>query len=229
MIQPIYVTGGIATGKSTCARRLRKSLGKRCSRVEWFDADESVHEILTRPPIVTRICQLFGDDVLGPDGQLDRPVLRTRVFADPSLREQLESLLHPEVYLDLVKQIKEASQGDAVGFLIAEIPLYYESNHPSESSTSTNAVAQSEGRKSPPGLEVVVACSEDLQRRRLKARGWSEQDADRAIQSQLPVGQKITWGDRLVWTAVSVSSTFRQIERLSESLLAQSHVSPELG
>jgi len=172
---------------------------------------------------------LFGDDVLGPDGQLDRPVLRTRVFADPSLREQLESLLHPEVYLDLVKQIKEASQGDAVGFLIAEIPLYYESNHPSESSTSTNAVAQSGGRKSPPGLEVVVACSEDLQRRRLKARGWSEQDADRAIQSQLPVGQKITWGDRLVWTAVSVSSTFRQIERLSESLLVQSHVSPELG
>jgi len=218
MLRPIYVTGGIASGKSTCTEYLCQML----PRAYTFDADQSVHEILTKPEIIANVCTLFGDHVLGPDGQLDRPTLRSRVFAEPALREQLEQLLHPEVYADLERQIRAASHKAPKGHFIAEIPLYYETTHSNESTSADSPVPK--GRL--PGLEVVVACSDTLQRKRLASRGWSEEDANRAISSQLPLLLKVAQSDRVIWTSVPLQSTQRQL-RLLVALLSKNRP-PEL-
>src|SRR5690606_27970417 len=86
----VGLTGGIASGKSTVAR-LFEELG-----VPIVDTDVIAREVVEPgEPALAAVRDVFGDDVLTAEGTLDRRALRSRVFADPAARRQLEALLHP--------------------------------------------------------------------------------------------------------------------------------------
>lgn len=99
----VGLTGGIGSGKSTVAR-LFGNLG-----VHWVDADNVAREVVEPgTPALARIAEHFGTGILLPEGSLDRAGLRQIVFNDPSERAWLESLLHPIIRDELIRQLRPA-------------------------------------------------------------------------------------------------------------------------
>ncbi len=88
----VGLTGGIAAGKTAVAARWVE-LGA----IE-IDADVLAREAVAAGTDGLReVSQLFGKDVLLPNGSLDRAALAAVVFTDPRKREQLEAIVHPRV------------------------------------------------------------------------------------------------------------------------------------
>ncbi len=89
------ITGSIATGKSTFAQRLKRRLN-----AELFDADAVARELLESDPAVKKeILSVFGPDVAGPDGNIDRAKLRSLIFeplGSPANRPTKGSARPPE-------------------------------------------------------------------------------------------------------------------------------------
>ncbi len=113
----VAVTGGIASGKSLV------DLAFAEWGVDVVDADLLAREIVAPgQPALGEIVQLFGPEMLGPDGTLDRPRLRQRIFVDPQARRQLEGITHPRIR-NLMAARCAAARGP---YVIASIPLLAE-------------------------------------------------------------------------------------------------------
>jgi len=89
----IGVTGNIGSGKSTVCRILAR-LGARV-----IDADRLAHEAY-KPQSQTwhELVDIFGEDIVRPDGKIDRQRLGQIVFSDPDALAQLNRAVHPEAY-----------------------------------------------------------------------------------------------------------------------------------
>ena len=87
----VGLTGGIGSGKSTVA----DELARRGAVI--IDADQLAREVVEPgTPGLAQIVARFGNRVL-IDGRLDRAALAKIVFADPQVRQELESIIHPAV------------------------------------------------------------------------------------------------------------------------------------
>jgi len=104
----VGLTGGLASGKSTVARRLARA-GFRV-----VDADQLVAD-LYRPgePGARAVAELIGPAAIRPDGTVDKVAVARRVFADPLLLRRLESAIHPLV-LAAFARVAEQTEGVAV-------------------------------------------------------------------------------------------------------------------
>lgn len=113
----IGLTGGIGSGKSTVAD-LFLDLG-----VPVIDADVIARELVEPgQPVLQRIVHAFGNEVLLPDGKLDRARLRTLVFSDAQQRQRLESIMHPSIRAALQKRAAAVT----TSYCIVVIPLLLE-------------------------------------------------------------------------------------------------------
>ncbi|MEJ1115020.1 dephospho-CoA kinase [Paenarthrobacter sp. CCNWLY172] len=114
----IGLTGGIASGKSLVASRLRE-LGAIV-----VDADLLAREVVEPgTPGLARVVEAFGPGILDSDGRLDRPKLGAIVFHDPSQREVLNGIIHPLVREAAGAIVSAAGPGDIV---VQDIPLLVE-------------------------------------------------------------------------------------------------------
>ena len=163
----IGLTGGIACGKSEAGRILERE------GVQVRDADELAHELIRRGgPLFDKVVGWFGEEIVGPDGEIDRQILGRRVFADAAERKALEALIHPEVIRVLREWIAvETRQGKNA---VAIAPLLFDVGW----TDSWDAV-------------VCVASTEKIVIERLKQRGLSEHDARARITAQMPLETKI--------------------------------------
>lgn len=146
----VGLTGGIGSGKSTVAQWLA-GLG-----VQVVDSD-AISRALTAAggAALPALAAVFGPDVVGPDGALDRSRMRALVFADAHARRQLEAVLHPMITAETERQASAAG-GRPVVF---DVPLLVESGH---------------WRRRVDRV-LVIDCSEPTQIERVSARpGWSE-------------------------------------------------------
>lgn len=85
----VGLTGGIGSGKSA-ASRVFESLGIGC-----VDADVVAREVVAEgSPALEAIAKRFGSAILTPEGQLNRALLRERIFTSAADKTWLESLLH---------------------------------------------------------------------------------------------------------------------------------------
>ena len=86
----IGLTGNIATGKSVVSGML-EHLGAKA-----IDADALVHELMEKgTPVWQAVVQEFGEDILAPDGSINRKKLGSIVFADEAALGRLEAIVHP--------------------------------------------------------------------------------------------------------------------------------------
>lgn len=119
----VGLTGGIGSGKTTVANMFA-ALG-----TPIIDADLVAREV-TQPgsPALDTINAHFEQNVLKPDGSLDRAALRRIIFDHPSERIWLEALLHPIIRSEIERQTKQFSSP----YCIVVIPLLFESkgNYP---------------------------------------------------------------------------------------------------
>jgi dephospho-CoA kinase len=116
----VGLTGNIAAGKSTVARRFAEH------GATIVDADVLARRAVEPGmPAYTQILRRWGNDILAPDGMLDRAVLRQQVFADQLQLEELNRIIHPEVLRMRDRLVAEArARGDRV--VVCDIPLLFE-------------------------------------------------------------------------------------------------------
>jgi dephospho-CoA kinase len=181
----IGLTGGVATGKSTFARRLLSEL----PTMETFDSDRCVHELLASDESVhAAIANSFGPSIFDSNGIPDRVKLRGIVFDDESRRRELESILHPLVRTRWQGLVRQARQNR--GWLLVDIPLLYETG----SQVEFDRV-------------IVVASPSDTQlRRMIHERGLAPTVAAKIISTQLDIGAKTQLADHVIWNDSTVSN-----------------------
>ena len=113
----VGLTGGVGSGKSTVSRILAE-LG-----VAVVDTDAIAHG-LTGPKgaAMAAIAQRFGHRVLAPDGALDRAAMRQLAFADVLARRDLETILHPLIRAESLRQ----RDGASGSYVVMVVPLLAE-------------------------------------------------------------------------------------------------------
>jgi len=174
------VTGGLGSGKSTVCRILA-SLG--CA---VFEADSVARELqLSDPEIISGMKRLFGEGIYSrdPSGRLllDRKSVAERVFADSTLLERLNRLIHPRVFAAFGKAVNEAaSQG--IDILVKEAAILFESG----------------GDK---GLDAVAVVTADMDKRveRAVSKGMgSKAQVTRRIEAQWPQEKLVEKADFVI-------------------------------
>jgi dephospho-CoA kinase len=185
------LTGGIGMGKTTAAEILQQR------RIPVVDTDIIAREIVEPgQPALAEVAEKFGAEVIGADGRLRREELARRVFSDPASRKALEAILHPRIRQTWLSQITAwREQGQKVGVVV--IPLLYETN-----------VASHFDRI------ICLACSADTQHGRLLKRGWNPEQIQQRIAAQLPIDQKMSRADFVVWTEGSLAVHADQLARI---------------
>lgn len=186
----IGVTGGVGTGKSTVARMF-EALGARV-----FDADRITHQLMRpRTPVWRRIRSLFGEDLLGKRGVIDRGRLGRIVFRRPKDLRRLTRIVHPAVRKEIEKRLALLRRRHPRAVVVLDVPLLVE--------------ALSRYRLH--ALVVVSASLPTAARRLRKARGWDLAEVKRRGRFQLPLRVKEKQADFLVKNDGSYASTRRQV------------------
>jgi dephospho-CoA kinase len=184
----IGITGGISTGKSTFCECLREVL----PAAKFFNADKTAHVLLELSEVKREIRAEFGSRVFSRDGDLNRASLRAIVFGDASRKRALERILHPRIRRRWRTEAKRYH--NSPNFFFADIPLLYETG----GETLCNRV-------------VVVACSQNVQLRRLKERmSLKSSEAKQMFNSQMPLDEKIKRADHVVWNNADHAALIEQ-------------------
>lgn len=189
-VRLIGLTGGIASGKSTVARRLVE-LG-----ATLVDADVLAREVVEPgQPALAEIAEAFGPAVLTEVGSLDRTVLGELVFADASARARLEAITHPRIG-ELTTTRVTAALAEGAPLVVVDIPLLFEKHR--------------EG-----GFDgvLLVWCDAATQLHRLMARdGISETQARSRLEAQMSLDEKRRRATWLIDNNGSEEECVRQVD-----------------
>jgi len=197
----VGLTGGIGSGKSTVADMLV------VRGAALVDTDRIAHE-LTAPlgAAVEAIRAAFGDEVVAPDGSMDRAAMRARAFSDPGARKRLESILHPMIRTRTDQAVRDAIAGGAP-YVIVAVPLLVES-------------ASGPGRFD---RVLVVDCPPEAQRERVMRRsGLAREQVEAIIAAQATRAQRLAAADDVVDNGGEPGALARQVDALHAKYLGLS-------
>jgi dephospho-CoA kinase len=190
------LTGGIASGKTAVAAMLRE-MG-----FAVLDADSLAHK-LTEPgqAAYDEVVREFGASILDTDARVDRAKLAAIVFADPAKLARLNAIVHPRVETAVHQQFAEWSLNGARDAAFVEAALLVEAGY----------------HKNLDGL-VVTWCRPEQQLERLRARGFSDEDARRRIAAQIPIDEKLRFAAEKIDCSGSLEDTCTQVAALAAKL-----------
>jgi dephospho-CoA kinase len=190
------LTGGIGSGKSTVARLFREE------KIPVVDADRISREI-TSPgkPAYIEIVGRFGEEILLPDGRIDRKILGAIIFSNAGKRADLEAITHPRIAEGMREAVSAlASEGHPV--VIVEAALIHE--------------------KEPQGMfdaVIGVRCGRGLQVERLMRRdGIPREQALRIVSSQMDPEEKALASDYVIDNSGDLARTRAQVRALAKIL-----------
>ncbi len=181
----VVVTGGIGTGKSTVAKALAQRGGVH------LDADAIVRE-LQQPggELFEAMVEHFGEDVLAPDGNLNRQAIADIVFADKEQLDKLGDLVHPAVRREMMA--RRQALRDSGKVVISEVPLLVEGRlKQAEQDNSSGATPDFD-------FVVVVIADQQTALARLEQRGMSRQDAQARMANQASNEQRQAIADFVI-------------------------------
>ncbi|MRX44945.1 dephospho-CoA kinase [Agromyces kandeliae] len=189
----IGLTGGIASGKSTVARRLVEH------GAIHLDADQLARRVVDPgTPCLRAIVDEFGEDVLRPDGTLDRQRLGELVFHDDDARARLNAIVHPAVRELSARLIEGAEQEDPDAVVVYDVPLLVEAqvDHPFD-------------------LVVVTSAPKRAQVKRLvEERGLDPIQAEARVDAQVGDAERRAVADVVIDTGGTIAHTMSQADAL---------------
>jgi dephospho-CoA kinase len=192
----VALTGGAATGKSYVLDQFRRA------GVPVLVADDLAHGVTASGTEATAtIADMFGGGVVAADGSINREALGAIVFADDAARRALEAIVHPAVYRAIEAGMRGFAKLGHTPLAVAEIPLLYETGHAADFDRV-----------------IVTACADDLQLKRLLARGLSETRARQIVAAQKPTAEKAARADFVIRTDGAKSETDEQVRQVLEAL-----------
>lgn len=188
----IGLTGGIASGKSTISNMIT-TFG-----IPVIDADVISRQVVEPGESAYRkIVDYFGENILHDDRTINRNKLGQIVFSDEEKRKALNKMVHPEVRKTMLNQ-KEDLINAGNKAVVLDIPLLFESKR-------TALVDQI----------LVVYVDEDTQLSRLMKRdGFTEEESQSRIKSQMPLKQKQEMADAIIDNRGSLEQSRKQLEKI---------------
>jgi dephospho-CoA kinase len=193
----VGLTGGIGSGKSTVAD-LFSNLG-----VSIIDTDIIAHQI-TQPdgPAYQAVLNAFGDDIICSDNTIDRKKLANIIFHSKDKKSQLESLLHPLIWIIVEQQISVIQSP----YAIVVVPLLFEGNHQSRFHST-----------------LAVNCTEDLQIARVKQRDphRSTSDIKAIIKNQISNKDRLKRADQSINNTDNLELLTSEVKKLHNFYLDQ--------
>jgi len=197
----IGLTGGIGSGKSTVSGFLAE-LGATI-----IDVDKVWHGALKPDTELGReVVATFGNEILAPEGGIDRKKLGEIVFSDPEALARLNNIMHPWMY-DAVKAQLDEYRERGVGVVVLEAPLLIEvplSLKPGEPSLLDEVDE----------VWVTVAPEFTVFKRLKEKSGMSEEQAMARIRSQLPSEERIKHANVVVDTDCSLDELKDKVRAL---------------
>ena len=196
----VALTGGIASGKSTVARRLAEH------GAVIVDADQVARQVVEPgEPALALIADEFGPGVIAADGSLDRPALGAIIFSDPDGRQKLNAITHPAVLERSRALFAAAGEADSAAVVIYDVPLLVEA-----------------GRTDEFDLVVVVhAAAETRIARMIEQRGMTREEALHRINSQASDADRLAIADVVIDADGTLDETLAQTDALWENLRAR--------
>lgn len=194
----VGLTGSIAVGKSFVTSVFAE-LG-----CHVLDADQTAREVvLPGAPGLEAIVKSFGNDVLNPDGTLNRQRLGATIFGDEEKRQKLNQILHPFIIARQDEIMRAWEQQDPHGIGIIDAALMIESG----------------GYRRFDKL-IVVHCRPEVQLERLMLRSnLSRDEAQARIDSQMPQAEKQKFADYLIDTSDGFEITRKRTHEVHNDLL----------
>lgn len=184
----IGLTGSIASGKSTVANFL-KEYG-----LPIVDADLVARQVVEPgSKTLAQIAESFGQDVILPNGEMDRTKVGSIIFNNEEKRLQLNHIIHPAIREEMLRQRDQhVAEGKHV---VMDIPLLFESK-------LQHFVEQ----------VLVVTVSPDIQLSRLMERNQlSLEEAKARISSQMPLSEKVKDADAVIYNDGTIQETKEQL------------------
>jgi len=196
----VGLTGGVACGKSTVAKMFA-DLGAQVA-----DADTITHE-LYRPgqDVYQELVKRFGQEIVKPDGEIDRAKLATAAF-DGGRVEELNKIVHPAVIRQQDRWMRELAAKNPYAVAVVEAALIFEA-----------------GVKDRFDKIMVVTCMPAQKVTRFAERtGRNEADAhaevDRRTKAQIPDEEKARRADLVIDNSGSIEETRQQVQRIYAEL-----------
>ena len=194
------LTGSIGSGKSEAAKIFER-LG-----AQIIDADKLSRAVVAPGSEgLASILYHFGEHLALSDGSLDRSALGKIIFTNSEQRSLLESILHPLINKlfksELARAIREHA---ASNLIIYVVPLYFES------------------RLEYPEIEkvVVVAATKEVCIKRIMARdGCDLEFAEKKLQSQMPIEQKMERADFVINNNGSINELESEVKAIYQDLI----------
>lgn len=186
----VGLTGGIASGKSTVARRLGEH------GVPVIDADQIARRVVQPgAPALDDIVEAFGQHILREDGSLNRPALGELVFRDKRARATLDAITHPRIAQQMAAQA-QALRAQGHAWIVYDAALIVEN-----------------GMHAWLDALIVVAVTRQTQLARLVERDQlTPEEAARRVDAQLPLADKVAVADYVIDNNGSLADTFAQVD-----------------
>jgi dephospho-CoA kinase len=221
----VGLTGGLGSGKSTVAATLR-SLG-----AEVAEADE-LGRALMEPgqPVFAQIVHVFGPEVVGPDGRLNRARLAEMAFQGMRSNE-LNAIVHPAVIAVQKRWIDQVFARNPAAIAVVESALIFEVERDARDRGEQESVLTDWRRRF--DRIVVVTAPDELKIARyadricpaVEGRAAAEADARLRLAHQIPDAVKATRADYVIDNAGDMSSLRAQVHELWSRLQADSNKS----
>ncbi|HEL0020865.1 dephospho-CoA kinase [Streptococcus equi subsp. zooepidemicus] len=175
MSKIIGITGGIASGKSTAVALIRQA------GYQVIDADQVVHELQAKGGRLYQVLlETFGQDILLPSGELDRPKLAELLFAHADSMAKSSQQQNAIIREALAKKKEQLAQTEDIFFM--DLPLLVELGY----QDWFDAI-------------WLLYVDDNTQLKRLMERNQlTELAAKQRIASQLPMSQKKVYADVVI-------------------------------
>ncbi len=193
----VGLTGSIAVGKTFVCEIFRE---QGC---HVLDADQTARDVvLPGTKGLEQIVREFGNEILAPDGSLDRKRLGAIIFADENKRKRLNSIVHPLVIEAQDLWLKQRMEMDPEVIAIIDAALMIESG----------------GYRRFDHL-IVVWCEPAIQLKRLMLRdGLTPEQAKGRVDAQMPQEEKKRFADHLIDTTAGFDDTRKQTIQVFDRL-----------
>lgn len=188
----IGLTGSIATGKSAVTQYL---LSKGYPVI---DSDQIARTVVEKgSPVLKKIAETFGDDLILGTGELDRKALGAIIFSDEIARLKLNAITHPAINAEMHRRIK-GYQSEGKKLIFCDVPLLFES----EMTDDFDEI-------------WLVFASESIQLERLMKRDRiAEETAISKINAQFSIEDKQDMADEVIMNNGTLEETYKQVDQL---------------
>ena len=193
----IGLTGGIGSGKTTVAERLRQK------GAFIVGADKVAREVVEPgQPALAELAEAF-DGVITAEGVLDRAELARQAFATPEATQQLNNITHPRIR-ERTDELFATAREEGREVVVYDMPLLIENGE-------TEAVDT---------VLVVDTPDETRVSRLVDSRGLDEDDARRRIAAQIDRDTRLAAADVVLDNSGDVEALIDQVDRFWEQVQA---------